>query len=1151
MSQLISNKIQIGQSATANQNFTLAVPTTPNGTVKLSRGNIGATTQDILSVDSTGNLSANTLSANIIASTVTVAGRELGGISNAAFNTANTAVNNAASASLYANTAISNASSGSSFANLAYAQANTAVLNAASASTYANTGVTLAQAAFNAQNSTAAVANTKFSSSGGTITGSVTINTDLNVGGNVYITGNTVTVDSSNMNIADPLIYMAQGNATNLNDIGLIGHFTSDHYQHTGIVRDHTDGVWKFFSNVSTEPSTTVNFSEANTVYDSVKVGGLTSTSVLNLPARTTANRPASPIVGSIGYNTTTGKFEGYSSGWGNLGGGAAISDTPPNNPGSGDLWWNSSDGNTYVYYNGQWVQGTSGGEGLYLPLTGGTISGNITYTGTLTGSSNTINIGSGQIYKDASGNVAIGSTSPSAKLHVIGTAILGSGSAAGLGVTGPTWSGVSFGFDGVSNLGQIAAINPSTSQLAFYTKPDSSTAPIERMRIDYNGLVGIGTSSPTNPLTVTSDSSAQVRIGTVSANINARLTLAASGTGLNVIGGSGVAPLAFFNGSTEQMRLDTSGNVGIGTSSPGAATGYITLDVNNATNGARIRCLVNGTPYGGMYTNGAIDFRIGSLAAVPLNIITGSNTIATFDTSGNFGLGVTPSAWGGKTAIQIGTTASLSGISGGEAVALGSNGYYSTNWKYIASGNTATLYQQDTGAHKWYTAPSGTAGAAISWTQAMTLDASGNLGIGTTGPSGRVHITSPGITAAPPSLGWPNQQAETDTNAKRIYIDTAGNGSISTANSGATVAVVLGQYYDSRAVITTLGAGGASPTDQGVGSGRDLMLKGGTSDNGDGKIGGRLYLSGGVGYSTALGFNTNYGNVILQPFGGSVGVGTNSPSAKFHVLQSTSNPAGAFAAPSGTTQNNIVTVNNTTNNSYLSVTGIGTSSVVSSWNDGSMVIEGVPYSTGNTIIDSYTGSLVLQTSRTDRLRIDSSGHILFNKTSVSDTTGSGFLVYGSSLGTVTATMNNASAQNTYHLYNINATNNGYRFYVGIDGGIRNYSANNTNLSDARVKKDIKPASSWLSKINAIEVVNFKYKDQSHDDFNLGVIAQQVETVAPELVDIDGFGETPADGIPLKTIYETDLKYAMLKAIQEQQVLIEQLNARIAILENK
>ena len=53
--------------------------------------------------------------------------------------------------------------------------------------------------------------------------------------------------------------------------------------------------------------------------------------------------------------------------------------------------------------------------------------------------------------------------------------------------------------------------------------------------------------------------------------------------------------------------------------------------------------------------------------------------------------------------------------------------------------------YDQDAalGQHKWFTAPSGTAGNAISFTQAMTLDASGRLGVGTTSPPYRIHAFS------------------------------------------------------------------------------------------------------------------------------------------------------------------------------------------------------------------------------------------------------------------------------------------------------------------------------------------------------------------------------------------------------------------------
>lgn len=106
---------------------------------------------------------------------------------------------------------------------------------------------------------------------------------------------------------------------------------------------------------------------------------------------------------------------------------------------------------------------------------------------------------------------------------------------------------------------------------------------------------------------------------------------------------------------------------------------------------------------------------------------------------SGNVGIGVTPSAWwSGRKVLQIGG-------SGGDAVlanspgtanflSLSSNFYLdaSPTARYMNSG-AATVYQQTSGAHQWYTAPSGTAGNAITFTQAMTLDASGNLLVGTT----------------------------------------------------------------------------------------------------------------------------------------------------------------------------------------------------------------------------------------------------------------------------------------------------------------------------------------------------------------------------------------------------------------------------------
>jgi hypothetical protein len=103
--------------------------------------------------------------------------------------------------------------------------------------------------------------------------------------------------------------------------------------------------------------------------------------------------------------------------------------------------------------------------------------------------------------------------------------------------------------------------------------------------------------------------------------------------------------------------------------------------------------------------------------------------------TNGNFGLGATPSAWwsSGK-AYQVGSRTSLSDLTGDSH--LSNNAFFDgSNWKYITS-NTAGNYYQSAGTHVWRYAGSGTSGANVSWTQAMTLTSGGNLGLGTTNPN-------------------------------------------------------------------------------------------------------------------------------------------------------------------------------------------------------------------------------------------------------------------------------------------------------------------------------------------------------------------------------------------------------------------------------
>jgi hypothetical protein len=120
----------------------------------------------------------------------------------------------------------------------------------------------------------------------------------------------------------------------------------------------------------------------------------------------------------------------------------------------------------------------------------------------------------------------------------------------------------------------------------------------------------------------------------------------------------------------------------------------------------------------------------------------TAGATKMTLDNSGNLGLGVTPSAWYSNTKVlqlnygAFGTQA----VSG--TTAMFNNAYEDGNetYKYYTT-NAAAMYRQTLGVHRWYTAASGTAGNAITFTQALTLDANGNLGIGTSSPVNKLSV--------------------------------------------------------------------------------------------------------------------------------------------------------------------------------------------------------------------------------------------------------------------------------------------------------------------------------------------------------------------------------------------------------------------------
>jgi hypothetical protein len=126
---------------------------------------------------------------------------------------------------------------------------------------------------------------------------------------------------------------------------------------------------------------------------------------------------------------------------------------------------------------------------------------------------------------------------------------------------------------------------------------------------------------------------------------------------------------------------------------------------------------------------------------------------------NGNLGLGVTPSAWGGNNkAIEGAYGTSYSFDLNVPIAHISSNAFNNgTNWIYkINAPASRYVVVGWTGEHIWYNAPSGTAGNAISFTQAMTLDASGNLLVGAVSNIGstRREIVMRGANGSVISLG-------------------------------------------------------------------------------------------------------------------------------------------------------------------------------------------------------------------------------------------------------------------------------------------------------------------------------------------------------------------------------------------------------------
>ena len=357
----------------------------------------------------------------------------------------------------------------------------------------------------------------------------------------------------------------------------------------------------------------------------------------------------------------------------------------------------------------------------LNVPQYAAALSGTTNYHAKFTSSTA---IGNSLIYDDGT-NVGINTTSASEKFVVYGTSS-----------TRPRLI-----------IGQI------TTSTALYTTYNSQDTPsIEVNTSSTSGFAGLTMSNSNNTsgntLGVISFSAAGTSAGDKRGSI--------IGSNLESVATSSVsANLIFYTNSAntlaERMRIKANGNVGIGTSTDVDHKLKVAGIINSA-NGAS-DSVGGGAAYllDGSATNGSsLTFLQQGVSKFSIWTYTGSAWGERFNitSTGNVGIGTTPSAWSQFTAIQLGGNTYNAIATSNNYLNIAANSYFDgSNFRYISS-SFSSRYQQSDGTHIWYIAGSGTAGNTVSYSAPMMITTSGNLLVGTQSDNGERLYVSGSIRA-------------------------------------------------------------------------------------------------------------------------------------------------------------------------------------------------------------------------------------------------------------------------------------------------------------------------------------------------------------------------------------------------------------------
>jgi hypothetical protein len=666
------------------------------------------------------------------------------------------------------------------------------------------------------------------------------------------------------------------------------------------------------------------------------------------------------------------------------------------------------------------------------------------------------------------------------------------------------------------------------------------------------------------------SDPTNSSNAGLVVTSTAIRLSSGQSGSGTYL-------PLTFFTNGSEQARIDTSGNLGIGTSSPAYK-----LDVaGTSTTALSAAGFTNNSSANNTTKTVGITFRLADtvgfikdsayITAFPdgANVLSAGVAFSTrtgdanptekmrLDSSGNLGLGVTPSA---STIPQFEGGSNLLLTGRGNSY-LSNNVTYNGGWKYIATA-VAAQYNISGAEHRFYNAPSGTAGNTISWTQAMTLDASGNLLVGTTTNPDSRRMRVYGI-------------AEFDGAGLSLNIYKSSGTKIGSAGQGDYV--VTGGPSDGYGIQSqtalVFGAGGIteraridSSGNLGLGvtpsawntytAAQVQQLSLASFTNGDGRVSNNcFYDSSGnwkyintrfalqylldaangahkwnIAASGTAGNTISFTQAMTLTSAGSLGIGTTSPGSRLEI--SASDPV--FTIYNTSTGDNGIT--------WESDAASGASRASLFLNYANAELRMTVGAGGGSYFQSF------YTNGSERARITSGGDLLVGTTS--QLYGERFNVTRGGAGTNCSTLyfntsDDRAAEIIRHARASGATQAPMIAFLDSGGTERgtiktdgSATAYNTS-SDRRLKENIASADEASSVIDAIKIVKHNWKSGGHVRF--GVIAQDLHQVAPEAVSAGD------DGEEIEKTWGVDYSKLVPMLVKE----IQSLRARVAQLETK